>query len=111
MERVRFDGAERYEPDEGWERRSLADAEDVSVEWFTKPPGHSSPVHDHENAQVCLVLEGELAVHAGDRRVDLDRYDAVRLDPGEPHRVENPGEETAVGLDVFVPGRDFDFWA
>jgi hypothetical protein len=40
----------------------------------------------------------------------LGRYDSVWLDPREPHRVENSGDERAVGLDVFVPGRSFDFW-
>jgi quercetin dioxygenase-like cupin family protein len=110
MERVSFDDAETYEPDAGWRRVALAGSEDVSLEWFEKPPGHSSPTHGHDNAQVCLVLEGELTVHAEDDTETLGRYDSVWLDPREPHRVENSGDERAVGLDVFVPGRSFDFW-
>jgi quercetin dioxygenase-like cupin family protein len=126
MERVSFDDAETYEPDNGWQRVALAGDDDVSLEWFEKPPGHSSPMHDHENGQVCLVLDGELTVHTeGEARPEeaprserrsreqserLERYDSVWLDPWESHRVENGGEETAVGLDIFVPGRSFDFW-
>ncbi|MFB6218645.1 MAG: cupin domain-containing protein [Halobacteriaceae archaeon] len=110
MEPVAFDDADSYEPEEGWERRSLADADGVSVEWFRKPPGHSSPTHDHENEQVCLCLAGELTVYAGDEAATLGEYDAVHLAGGEPHRVENTGTETAVGVDVFAPGRPFDFW-
>jgi len=34
----------------------------------------------------------------------------VWLDANEAHRVENTGEERAVGLDAFAPGRSFDFW-
>ena len=110
MERVDFADAETYEPDEGWRRVSLAGSEDASLEWFEKPPGHSSPMHDHENGQVCLVLDGELTVHTEDDAATLGEYDSVWLAPWESHRVENTGEETAVGLDVFIPGRSFDFW-
>jgi hypothetical protein len=49
MERVDFADTETYEPEEGWRRAALAGSEDVSLEWFEKPPGHSSPMHDHEN--------------------------------------------------------------
>jgi len=110
MEEVPFDDARRYEPDEGWERRALAGSERFSFEWFEKPPGHSSPPHSHEHEQVCVCLSGELTVHAGDRSVVLGEYDSLKLDARETHRVENAGDETAVGLDVFVPGRSFDFW-
>jgi quercetin dioxygenase-like cupin family protein len=107
---VDFDEAAAYEPDEGWRRVSLAGSDRFSFEWFEKPPGHSSPIHDHENEQVCLCLAGELAVATGDDEVTLTEYDSVLLESSEPHRVENTGDETAVGLDVFAPGRSFDFW-
>ncbi len=32
------------------------------------------------------------------------------LASNKPHRVENAGTELAVGIDIFSPGRDFDFW-
>jgi quercetin dioxygenase-like cupin family protein len=67
-------------------------------------------MHDHENGQVCLVLDGELTVHTADASERLAQYDSVWLDPWESHRVENEGDGTAVGLDIFVPGRSFDFW-
>lgn len=110
MRPVAFDQAETYEPDEGWRRVSLAGSDRFSFEWFEKPPGHSSPMHDHENEQVCLCLGGELAVVAQDNKVVLDEFDSVLLESEEPHRVENTGNELAVGLDVFSPGRSFDFW-
>ena len=128
MEAVPFDQAETYEPEAGWRRVAMAGSEAFSFEWFEKPPGHSSPMHDHENEQVCLVLQGELTVYtegdsegereandgteeagAGDE-VTLGPYDSVWLAPWEPHRVENTGTERAVGIDVFAPGRSFDFW-
>jgi quercetin dioxygenase-like cupin family protein len=110
MDRVAFDGAETYEPDEGWRRVSLAGGDRFSLEWFEKPPGHASPPHDHENEQVCLVLDGELTVYTDDAAATLGQYDSVRLEPWETHRVENTGDALAVGLDAFAPGRSFDFW-
>lgn len=110
MRPVDFDDAETYEPDEGWRRVSMAGSDQFSFEWFEKPPGHSSPMHDHENEQVCLCLEGELTVATEDDEVTLEKFDSVLLESDEPHRVENTGDELAVGLDVFAPGRSFDFW-
>ncbi|XVH31980.1 cupin domain-containing protein [Haloferacaceae archaeon DSL9] len=111
MQHVPFDDAEKYEPDDGWMRAALAGSDAFSFEWFEKPPGHSSPMHDHENEQVCLCLEGELTVTTEDGdTATLQQYDSVHLDSWEPHRVENTGDERAVGLDVFAAGRSFDFW-
>lgn len=110
MERVEFDNAETYEPEEGWRRVALAGSERFSFEWFEKPVGHSSPMHNHENEQVCLVLEGELTVHTEDETVTLDPYDSVWLEANEPHSVENTGDVRAIGIDVFAPGRSFDYW-
>jgi quercetin dioxygenase-like cupin family protein len=110
MESVQFDEAETYEPESGWRRVALAGSDRFSFEWFEKPAGHSSPMHDHENEQVCLCLAGELTVHTEDASVTLHSEDSVWLDAWESHRVENTGDERAVGLDVFAPGRSFDFW-
>ncbi|WP_135535904.1 MULTISPECIES: cupin domain-containing protein [Halostella] len=110
MKPVNFDNAETYEPDDGWRRVSLAGSDQFTFEWFEKPPGHSSPMHDHENEQVCLVLEGELTIFTENDDVTLSRFDSVLLESWERHRVENTGDETAVAVDVFAPGRGFDFW-
>lgn len=110
MKVVKFSDAERYEPDAGWARVALAGSDRFSFEWFEKPPGHSSPMHHHENEQVCVCLEGRLTVYFEDECVELGPYDSVWIESNEPHRVENEGEETAIGLDVFAPGRSFDFW-
>ncbi|EMA72703.1 MULTISPECIES: cupin domain-containing protein [Halorubrum] len=110
MKPVAFDDAETYEPEDGWRRVSMAGSDQFSFEWFEKPSGHSSPMHDHENEQVCLCLEGELTVATEDNSVTLQKNDSVLIESNETHRVENTGGELAVGLDVFAPGRSFDFW-
>ena len=71
--------------------------------------GHSSPIHDHENEQVCLRLEGELTVATRTETVTLE-HDSVLLESNDARRVENTGDELAVGVDVFAPGRSFDLW-
>jgi len=110
MQSVKFNEAQIYEPDENWERRMLAGSDEISVEWFTKPPGHASPMHDHENEQVCIVLKGELTTYTEDAEMTLERHDSLWLDSWETHSVENTGDETAIGLDIFAPGRTFDYW-
>lgn len=110
MQYQSYEGAETYEPDEGWKRVSMAGSDQFSFEWFQKPPGHTSPFHDHQNEQVCICLQGELLVETESDEVTLEQYDSVWLDSWESHRVENPGDEMAHGLDVFAPGRSFDFW-
>lgn len=111
MKHVPFVEAEDYEPEDGWRRVSMAGSDAFTFEWFEKPPGHSSPMHSHENEQVCLCMGGELTVTTKDGDdATLGQYDSVHLESWEEHRVENTGSERAVGLDVFAPGRSFDFW-
>lgn len=110
MKAVQFNDGYTYEPEEGWRRVALAGSERFSFEWFEKPPGHSSPMHDHENEQVCIVLEGEFTVQIETESVTLGPYDSVLFDAWEEHRVANMNDKQAVGLDVFAPGCSFDFW-
>jgi hypothetical protein len=58
MEPVSFDDAETYEPEDGWWRVSMTGSDAVSFEWFEKPPGHSSLMHNPENDQSAPVWRG-----------------------------------------------------
>jgi len=111
MRIIRFSEAERYEPDENWQRSSLCDENDVSIEHFVKPPGHASPRHSHPNAQVLVVLDGKLTIAIGDEDEQVLGVGDTAYIPGdEEHVVGNPLDKTSSGLDIFVPGRSFDFW-
>jgi len=111
MNVIRFSEAESYEPEKDWKRVSLCNQEDISVEHFVKPPKHSSPLHDHPNAQVLIVLKGKLSIITdSDGEQELSEGDAAYIPGGEPHVVTNPLDEISIGLDIFVPGRSFDFW-
>ena len=111
MKVVRFKQAETYEPEKEWKRSSLCNEKEISVEHFVKPPFHASPLHSHSNAQILIVLQGQLSVvdDSGYEGV-LDENDAVFIPGDEMHMVKNPLGEKSIGLDIFVPGRSFDFW-
>ncbi len=110
MKAVRFDAAQSYEPEKDWKRVSLCSEPDISVEHFSKPPGHASPRHHHQNAQVLVVLSGRLNVTTDDGNQELTEGDCAYIPGGEPHVVTNPSRHISTGLDIFVPGRSFDFW-
>ena len=111
MQVIRSRDAARYEPEKDWRRVCLCDRADISVEHFVKPPGHASPRHQHPSAQVMVVLEGELAVTTDiDGEHVLTAGDAAYIPGGEAHVVTNMLDRPSAGLDIFVPGRPFDFW-
>ncbi len=111
MHVIRFDQAEKYEPEKDWRRSSLCSQPDISIEHFVKPAGHASPKHEHVNAQVLVVLEGKIVVTTDTDKRELGPGDAVYIPGNETHVVTNPLAVPSVGLDIFVPGRSFDFWS
>lgn len=111
MKITRFAEGACYEPEKDWKRLSLCSEPDISIEHFVKPPHHASPRHEHPNAQVLVVLEGKIAVVTDqDGEHILEKGDAAYIPGHEPHVVKNVLDIPSVGLDIFVPGRSFDFW-
>jgi quercetin dioxygenase-like cupin family protein len=111
MKVVRFGEAQNYEPQKDWKRLSLCSETDLSVEHFVKPAGHASPRHEHPNAQVLFVLEGKLTITTEKDGVkELSKGDTAFIPGGEIHVVTNPLDVPSSGIDIFVPGRSFDFW-
>ena len=110
MKVIHFKDAESYEPEKDWKRVSLCSEENISIEHFVKPAGHASPRHDHPNVQVLVVLEGRLIIETDDGEQELCEGDAAYIPGDESHIVKNPLDRPSVGLDIFIPGRSFDFW-
>ncbi len=110
MEVIHFKDAEKYEPQKDWIRSSLCKKSDISIEHFVKPPKHSSPTHSHPNAQILYVLQGEIIIKTDDNEQKLKIGDCVYIPSREIHTVINPLNEVSIGLDIFIPGRSFDFW-
>jgi quercetin dioxygenase-like cupin family protein len=110
MDVIRYENAERYEPQKDWVRSSLCNKPDISIEHFIKPPKHSSPTHSHPNSQVLYVLQGEIIVKTNDDEQRLEKGDTVYIPGEQTHTVINPLNEVSIGIDIFIPGRSFDFW-
>jgi len=111
MKVIHHDQAQRIEPQTGWSRASLCVEDGVSVEHFTKPPHHASPMHHHHNAQVCVVIQGAMIVRLEDGTEErMEPGSACFFPPNEPHQVVNALDVPSVGIEIFVPGRYFDFW-
>ena len=111
MHVIQFKDADKYEPHKGWLRASICDEKNISIEYFVKPPKHSSPLHQHPQAQVCVVIKGKMVIRneEGEESV-LDAGSAVYFEPDEPHSITNAIDEESHGIDIFVPSRSFDFW-
>jgi len=111
MKVIRFKEAKSYEPDKDWKRICLCDQDDISIEYFEKPPGHCSPMHNHVNAQVMIVIKGKMKIFSeGKSEIILKEGDAVYFSGSEKHAIKNCSKKKSVGIDIFVPGRSFDFW-
>jgi quercetin dioxygenase-like cupin family protein len=111
MKTIHVKDAEKYEPEKGWLRASTCREENISLEYFVKPPKHSSPLHRHAQEQVCVVIKGMMRVRNDEGNESLLLPgDAVYFASNESHAIENALDEESVGIDIFTPGRSFDFW-
>jgi quercetin dioxygenase-like cupin family protein len=111
MKLIKFDEAESYEPEKNWKRSSLCNEKDISVEHFIKPPNHASPSHQHPNAQVLIVFKGTMSViNEKGESYTLNKGDAIYIPENESHVVKNDLDQPSIGIDIFIPGRSFDFW-
>jgi quercetin dioxygenase-like cupin family protein len=111
MKVIHIKDADKYEPEKGWMRASTCNEKDISLEYFVKPPKHSSPLHTHPEEQVCVVIKGEMRVRGADgKEALLKPGDAAYFASNELHSIENALDEESIGVDIFVPGRSFDFW-
>ncbi len=110
MKIIRFNEADKIEPQKGWLRKSVCNDKIISIEHFEKPPKHSSPDHSHPNSQILYVLQGQLQIDTENESVLLNEKDTVFIESNEIHKIINPTNDIAIGLDIFVPGRSFDFW-
>jgi len=67
------------------------------------PPGRA-PEHTHTYDEVVLILAGSGVVHGDGEPRPLAPGSCIHLPPGQPHCLENTGQDTLVVLGVFHPG-------
>ena len=111
MNVIHFNKAESYESEKNWKRTSICNEEDISIEHFIKPPKHESPSHKHPSAQILMVLKGKLSIIDEKNKEEiLNEGDTVYIPKNEVHIVRNILDVPSIGIDIFIPGRDFNFW-
>jgi mannose-6-phosphate isomerase-like protein (cupin superfamily) len=87
----------------------LADVEEIGVsEAWSDPGGPSPPPHLHRrHVESFYVLEGEMALTAGDRELRAEAGSWVQVPPGVPHTFSFPGSEPARFLNLHTPSCGF----
>lgn len=107
--RLSTTGSTEVEP--GIALAQLGGGERLNVQHFALEPGASVPAHAHEDHEQCsFCYAGEVTFVLDDRTVTLAAGDVAILDPDETHAVENRGDETASGIDVYSPPRPTPDW-
>lgn len=94
------------EPFDGVRLTELTAGDRANVNYVEIAPGAEVPMHSHANEQHGFVHEGRLTFtfeDGSDRTIAAG--EGYVLDPDEPHRAVNRGDETVVAIDVFSPPR------
>ena len=108
MKVIRFKKAESYEPQENWKRVNLCNEKNISLEYFIKPPKHTSPMHQHPQEQVLVVIKGVMKAHSeGSPSIILKEGDTAYFSANEPHSVENELDEPSIGLAPMIVDKLF----
>jgi mannose-6-phosphate isomerase-like protein (cupin superfamily) len=80
------------------------DLDEIAIsEAWTDPGGPSPPRVQRGHVVSFYVLEGEMALTAGDRELRAEAGTWVQVPPGVPHTVSSSGSEPARFLDVHTP--------
>lgn len=111
MDRVRAAETEAAEPVEDVFLKPLATGEQTSLRQFEIEPGATVPEHSHHHEQTGFVYQGELTFRVDGEETVVGPGDAFSIPGGEPHSVENEGDATVRGVDVFSPPRTDPDWA
>jgi mannose-6-phosphate isomerase-like protein (cupin superfamily) len=87
----------------------LADVDEIGVSEERRDPGSpSQPPHIHrDHVESISVLEGEIALTAGDRDLHAQAGSWLQVPPGVPHALSFPGSEPARLLNVHTPNCGF----
>lgn len=74
-------------------------------EWWLDPQTDGPGAHQHEeNDEVFYVLEGTMSFLVGDRWVDANKGDFLRIPAKTMHDFANRTDERTGALNFFIPG-------
>lgn len=68
-----------------------------------QPNGQTDTDHPHEGEEFGYVLEGQIVICVGRRKIKARRGDSFQISPAEPHALHNPGRRIARVLWISTP--------
>lgn len=111
MEHLLPQDVDTTEPVDNVHAAYLIEGDQMSSQHFEMDPGAVIPKHDHPHEQIGFLFEGEITLFAGGDRRTVSAGEGFFLPGGESHEVENTGDTTARGVDIFSPPRPEDYWS
>ncbi len=111
MDAIGTDDRETTEAVTGVHLAMLASGEAMNVQRFEIEPGATVPTHSHPHEQAGYLVTGTLTFLLDGEEHELGAGDSYVIPGGESHGVENRGNETVRGIDVFSPPRENPDWA
>lgn len=96
---------------EGVHLTQLVSGAQMSIQHYHIEPGAVVPEHDHHHEQSGFVYKGALTFYGSEESTIVGTGESYVLSANEPHRVENHGEDAAIGIDVFSPPRPNPDWS
>ena len=76
----------------------------VNLHYVILPPGHTAPLHAHENSEsVTCILQGKGKVMSDKEEYDVEAEMAVYVGKKEPHGVTNTGDMPMIMLAIQAP--------
>ena len=76
-----------------WEQYSQANDFPFKAMWYCIPPGGNSPLDQHPEIELSLVMRGEATVESGGTRTVVKQGSAFLMSTTEPHIVHNTSDE------------------
>jgi quercetin dioxygenase-like cupin family protein len=110
MERVNESEIESAEPVDGAHLKLLAGGEAMNVQHFSIEAGATVPEHSHPHEQGGYIVSGEAVFLVDGEEIPVGPGDSYSIPGGEPHGLENRGDEPVVGVDIFSPPRENPNW-
>jgi quercetin dioxygenase-like cupin family protein len=72
-----------------WEQYGLGSTMPFQAMWYSVPPGDESPIDQHPELELSIVVAGTAHVLAGGREIEVPHGNAFLLDSKEAHVVQN----------------------
>jgi mannose-6-phosphate isomerase-like protein (cupin superfamily) len=86
-------------------RDGFIDGRVQMINWATLLPGKSFALHYHEDMQeVFVMMKGRAVAKINGEEINVEKGDALVIDPGDRHEMYNPGSDPVLYLVIGIAG-------